>query len=231
MCGCSTELQERNQALTEALERQTATSAILRVISQSPTDVQPVFDTIIQNAVGLCGAARGTVYRFDGELIHVAAQAGYSEEQEALFLSVFPCPPGIEAPPGRAILERAVVHIPTLDGAGPALASMQRFQQGSTLAVPLLKDGNPVGALGLSRIEFRAYSDAEIELIKTFADQAVIAIENVRLFKALQATQPDLTDGAGSTDGHQRLLQIIAASPTEVQPVLDAIADERRTPL
>jgi hypothetical protein len=100
-----------------------------------------VFDAIIRSAVRLCEAARGTVYRFDGEMVHVVAHAGYSEEHAAAFATWFPRPPGLETPPTRTILERAIVHVPNVDVAGSASEAMQILRAGSTLAVPLLKDG------------------------------------------------------------------------------------------
>jgi len=180
--------------LRTALDQQTATSEILRVISRSQTNVQPVFDAIIQNGVRLCGAARGTIYRFDGAVMHVAAQTGYDRDLIEWFRTYFPRAATRETPPGRAIVDRAVIVLDTLESAHALGFSLEILgsRNGSTVAVPLLRDGEPIGAIGVSRVEIRAFSEGEVDLLKTFADQAVIAIENARLLTELQARTREL---------------------------------------
>ena len=219
------ELEARNRDLTEALDQQTATGEILRVISSSPTDLQPVFDAIVLSAVRLCEAERGTLYRFDGELVHIAAQTGYAPDAVARFQAGFPTPPTREYPPGRAIVDRTVVHAVDLASAGFVAMGILELRNGSTLAVPLLRDGSPIGAIGIARLETRPYTDSQIVLMQTFAGQAVIAIENVRLFKELEARNRDLTETLEQQTATSEILRAIANSPTDLHPVLDAVAE------
>jgi signal transduction histidine kinase len=213
----------------EALERQTATAEILQVISQSPTDVQPVFDAIVQSAVRLCDASRGTLYSFDGERMDVLAWAGYDEEQRRGFTALFPMAPSRLYPPGRAILDRDVVKVvavlPDLEAGGFDTASIPTLQNGATMAVPLMREGAAIGALGISRLDARPYSESQIALLKTFADQAVIAIENVRLFTELEARNRDLTESLEQQTATSEILKVISRSQTDLQPVFDTIAD------
>ena len=220
------ELQARNRDLTEALEQQTTTSEILRVISRSQTDVQPVFDTIVQNAVQLCEAANGTVFRFDGSLIHIAAHQGRSPEATAILRRVFPIPPGKGSVSGRAILTRAVTHVPdVLKDSEHTYSALIETGSRAILSVPMLRDGAPIGAIAVTRLEPGPFSDDKIGLLKTFADQAVIAIENVRLFKELQASNRELTTALDTQTATSDILRVISRSQTDVQPVFDAIVD------
>ena len=187
------ELQVRNRDLTEALEQQTATSEILRVISSSPTDLQPVFQTILDNAVRLCEAQNGAMFRFDGETLRGVALYNVSPAMEAYVLGT-PFRPGRESAVRRVALERRLVHVPDVL-ADPELTAYRTGpyrDQGmrSVLAVPLLKENDLIGAIVIHRKEVRPFTDKQIALLKTFADQAVIAIENVRLFKELQERNP-----------------------------------------
>jgi two-component system, NtrC family, sensor kinase len=226
------ELQERNEALTqahaqvsEALEQQTATSEILRVISRAQTDLQPVFDTIISNAVRLCDGLFGSLYRFDGEMLHPAAQHNYTPEALEALRRVFPARPTRGLMTGRAILDRAVVHIPDIEvdpeHQTPGIPRAVGWR--SALLVPMLRDGAPIGVIGISRAQPGLFSDDKIELLKTFADQAVIAVENVRLFTELQASNRDLTRALDTQTATSDILRVISRSQTDVQPVFDAI--------
>src|SRR5262245_32931228 len=170
------ELTERTRELTETLEYQTATSEILRVISSSPTNVQPTFDAIAESARRLCQAAQGMVFRFDGELIHLVAYDNLDSEQLAAVRSVFPIPPGRGSITARAILTRTIVHVQdrSQDRELDYIILSANFP--TTLSVPLLRDGVPLGAITVTRPEVALFSDRQVELLKTFADQAVIAI-------------------------------------------------------
>src|SRR5262245_8198454 len=218
------ELGNRNRALTEALDQQTATSEILRVISQSQTDVQPVFDTIVRSAVTLCDGLFGTLLQFDGELLHHVAHHNYTPEALETAQRMFPARPTRAFGAGRAILERAVVHIPDVE-------VEREYQQGvlrraigwrSGLFVPMLREGAPIGVIVVGRAKAGPFSDSEVELLKTFADQAVIAVENVRLFKELQARTGELTRSVGELRALGEVSQALS-STLDVDVVLNTI--------
>ena len=220
------ELKRLEKALAEALDQQTATAEILRVISASPSDVSPVFRAIVRSATRLCDATFGTVFRFDGELITVAANQDLTAEEIAITNTVFPAPATRGIAAGRAIVDRAVVHITDIrnDPDYVARAPVNALGYRTALAVPMLREGSPIGVFVMWRREVRPFTDKQIELVRTFADQAVIAIENVRLFKELDARNHDLTTALDQQMATADVLRIIAQSPTELQPVLNAIA-------
>jgi GAF domain-containing protein len=212
----------------EALEQQTATSEILCVISTSPTDVQPVFDAIAESAVRLCDGLFSSVFTFDGTLIHfVAHNLNWTSEGRDAFRRGYPRIPSRDTQVAQAILERAVVEVRDLmndPGVSPASLDLARaLGYRSNLVVPMLREGSPIGAIGVARIEAGSFSAKQIALLKTFADQAVIAIENVRLFKELQASNRDLTTALDKQTATSDILRVISRSQTEIQPVFDAI--------
>ena len=214
-----TELEAKNGDLTEALARQTATAEILRVISSSPTDVQPVFDSIVESAARLCQGLFGALVRFDGELVHFVAQHNFPRAALDEVRRIWPTRPSRVSGAGRAILDRAVVQIPDIER-DPEYG-LQRLSRTvghrSSIYVPMLRDGLPIGVIVVARAEAGRFADNQVELLKTFADQAVIAIENVRLFNE---TKEALDRQTATAD----ILRVIASSPTELQPVLDSIA-------
>jgi signal transduction histidine kinase len=219
-----TELGARNRDLTEALEQQTATSEILRVISQSQTDVQPVFDTIVRSAVRLCDGLFSVLYRFDGELLHFVAQHNWTPEALEEAHRIFPARPTRALGSGRVILERAMVHIPDVE-ADPEFqhqALSRAIGYRSALYVPMLREGVPLGVISVARAEPGLFSDNQIELLKTFADQAVIAVENVRLFKELQARTNELTRSVDQLTALGEISQAVS-STLDVETVLQTI--------
>jgi GAF domain-containing protein len=230
-----TELQNTNHALiaahaqvTEALEQQTATSEILRVISSSPTDVQPVFDVIVERAVRLCGARFGRVYRYDGSLLHMVAGYGLGAVGLDVVQQVFPRPASDETIVGRVILTRepALMRDIEREEGVPALSRrmIEALETRSQVTIPMLRAGAAIGAMTLGWAEPEAFDEQQIALLKTFADQAVIAIENVRLFKELESKNRDLTETLQQQTTTGEILSVIASSPTDIQPVFAAVA-------
>jgi GAF domain-containing protein len=211
----------------ETLEQQRGTSEILEVISSSPTHVQPVFDTIARCAVRLCRGFFCTVSSFDGELIHLVAHSNLSATMLEIFQRTFPRPPGSTTVVGRSILEQRVVHVPDIQAdltmpVSSAISQVVGYR--SVVAVPMLREGHSIGVIAVARVEAEPFSDGEIALLKTFADQAVIAIQNVRLFTELQARNTQLTEALERETATSEILRVISSSPTELQPVLDAVA-------
>jgi GAF domain-containing protein len=217
-----TELEARNRELTEALEQQTATAEVLRVISSSPTDVQPVFDTIVRSAARLCEATRSALLRFEGEHLALAATFGFTSEQVE-GTRAFRLRPGREWAAGRAVMESRVIHVPDVaqdpEYRNPAQSILNLR---TVLAVPMLREGTPIGAVSIWRSEVRPFSEAQIKLVTTFADQAVIAIENVRLFQELQARTAQLTRSVTELRALGEVGQAVS-STLELETVLNTI--------
>ncbi|HTL26850.1 MAG TPA: GAF domain-containing protein, partial [Burkholderiales bacterium] len=206
----------------EALERQTATAEILRVIASSPTDVQPVFDVIVERAVKLCGARFGRVYRYDGAMIQMVAGHGLSTSGLKKIQSVFPRPAADDTIAGRVILERQPFFLRDIerDNTVPALSRqmINALNTRSQVTVPMLRAGEPIGAITMGWDQPDGFDDRQVALLQTFADQAVIAIENVRLFNETKEALERQTATA-------EILAVIAKSPADVQPVLDAVCE------
>ena len=210
------ELQERNRDLTEALEQQTATSEILRVIASSPTDIQPVLDVVAENAARLCDASDALILRVAGDTLQTAAKFGSIASAASRVISR-------DSPVGRAIVDRKTIHVPDLaaeiETEYPESKARQQLSGTHTMLVtPLLREGVPIGVITIRRIEVRPFSEKQIKLLETFADQAVIAIENVRLFQELKESLEQQT-------ATSEILGVIASSPTDIQPVLDVVAE------
>src|SRR5712671_3531259 len=221
------EVRQRTEDLTESLQQQTATADVLKVISRSAFDLQTVLDTLVESAAGLCEADMAAITRQKGNEYFRAGSYGFTPEFMD-YVKDIPVKPERATITGRTLLEGKVTHVPDVH-ADPdyAFSEAQRLSGDprTILGVPLLREGNPVGALVLLRKAMRPFTEKQIELVTTFADQAVIAIENVRLFDEVQAKTRDLSEALTYQTGSANILKVIASSPTDVGPVLKAIVE------
>jgi signal transduction histidine kinase len=221
-----TELQASNRELTTALDTQTATSDILRVISRSQTNVQPVFDAILSSAVRLLGAYTGVLTRIIDDRIELAALTRTDDAGDAAIRAAFPQPLQSEWPHAQAVRDRAPLNIadaqtdPRLPEAEHARARVRGFR--SRVLVPMLRQDKAIGAISVARREPGGFKEDEIALLQTFADQAVIAIENARLFKELEARTQDLTRSVGELQALGEVGQAIS-STLDLRTVLSTI--------
>jgi GAF domain-containing protein/anti-sigma regulatory factor (Ser/Thr protein kinase) len=201
----------------QALEQQTATSDVLKTINQSAFDLRAVFDVVVENALSLCRGDFSYLFRKEGDVFQIVASRGGTPELVA-YEYAHPTPLTRDTLIGRVALERQIVHIPDLFE-DPAYNWPSNRAAGvhTVLGVPIFKDDEVVGAIGVARNEKRPFSDAEIRLVSTFADQAAIAIENVRLFNQTKESLERQTALA-------EILRVIADSPADQQPVVDAVA-------
>ncbi len=220
--------QQRSAELAESLSQQTATADVLKVISHSAFDLQTVLQTLAESAARLCEAYDSGLFLRHGDKLQTKAHYGSIEWDFAEW------PISRDWVTGRAFVERKPVHVDDLSTAeefpeGRAMAL--RMGHRTILAVPLLREDDAIGAITIRRREIKPFTDKQIELVKTFADQAVIAIENVRLFDEVQARTAELTESLAQQTATSEVLEVISSSPGELEPVFDAMLGERHAHL
>src|SRR5262245_59851884 len=219
------QLDRRTKELDEALQQQTATSEVLSIIRRSPADAQPVFDAIVQSTARLCDAIFSVVYLYEHDHLRVVATKNFTPEAETQIDKLQQLKrPDRSTVGGRAILDRVIIHVHDVL-ADPEYSREFALAGGwrAVLGIPLLRNGLPVGALTVGKAEPKPFSDRQIQLLNTFAYQAVIAIENVRLFEAEQQRTRDLSESLEQQTATADVLKVISSSPGELEPVFNAM--------
>ena len=212
--------------LRQSLQQQTATADVLKVVSRSTFDLQTVLDTLTESAARLCAADRGVIFQRDGDLYRFGANYGYSREAEQYALE-HPLRADRGSVIGRVALEGRASHIPDVlaDPEYYATGYQKAFGYRTNLGVPLLREGATIGVFALTRDEVNPFTEKQIELVTTFADQAVIAIENARLFDEVQARTRDLAESLQQQTATADVLKVISSSPGELAPVFQAMLE------
>ena len=217
-------LAQRNTEFGERIEHQAATIDVLKAMSASPGDPQPVFDLIARQAAKLCNVPTAAVATFDGTMIHLATQSGFDAAYADAYVSQFPRPVGLDSSMGRAILHRRVDQVEDITtAAGHSFVDV--LGHWSVMAVPILRDGVPLGAITIGRPAKGPFSDSQIALLNTFAEQAVIAITSADTYRALQTRTADLQESLEYQTATSDVLKVISRSTFDLQPVLDTLVE------
>jgi two-component system, NtrC family, sensor kinase len=222
------ELRQRTDDLSESLEQQTATADVLKVISRSTFDLQVVLETLIESAARLCRADKASFRLARGEFFHHVASFGYTAEQHRYMIEhPVPAKPDRGSTIGRVLVEGNAIQIEDTKGDPEfRMTNVPGFENvHTTLGVPLLREGRPIGVLVLMRSRVERFTEKQIELVTTFADQAVIALENVRLFEAEQQRSRELSESLEQQTATADVLRVISSSPGELEPVFQAMLE------
>jgi signal transduction histidine kinase len=225
--GLENKVEQRTAELTETLQQQTATAEVLKVISRSAFDLQAVLDTLVESAARLCEADMAAITRQKGDAYYRAGSYGFTP-QFVDYVKDIPVRPERTTITGRTLLEGKLIHLPDVHADSDYAFSEGQKLSGDPrtfLGVPLLREGNPVGALVLARRAVRPFSKKQIELVTTFADQAVIAIENVRLFDEVQARTTDLQESLQQQTATADVLKVISRSAFDLKSVLTTLTE------
>jgi two-component system, NtrC family, sensor kinase len=227
--ACRGELAARNSEYGERIEHQSATIDVLKAMSASPGDPQPVFDLIARRARDLCNTPRASLFEFDGELVHLRSFAGAAaytapDAWEA-YKRLFPMVPTRGSITCRAILDRQIIHVRDMASEPGVSAAVRNLGAKSQIALPLLRDGAAIGAMALSSGEIGGFTDSQVALLQTFAEQAVIAITSAETYRALQQRTGDLQESLEYQTATSDVLKVISRSTFDLQPVLDTLAE------
>src|SRR5215471_14602200 len=217
------ELAEARRQLAEALEQQTATSEVLKVISISPGEREPVFNAILENATRICDAQIADIALVENNAMRVAA--GYGDAPRLPPSEMVPLDRSTVM--GRSICDQKTVHVADLQNAGDEFSSGREFAKKmghrTILCVPLIRENRALGTILVRRMEVRPFEQKHIALLKTFADQAAIAIENIRLFKAEQQRTRELSESLDQQTATSEVLKVISSSPGKLEPVFNSM--------
>lgn len=221
------ELAERNTAYAEQIDHQAATIDVLQAMSASPGDPQPVFELIARRARELCNGSGVGIFTFDGELLHFATSIGSesyaSPEARAAYRAMYPMRLSQESILHRAILDRRMIHVRDIAAEPGVSQAVRNIGHKSQLSLPLMHDGNPVGVITLNNAQAGGFSDTQVDLLETFAEQSVIAIRSAETFRALEARTTELAVQVAHQEATIDVLKVMSSSTNDTQPVFDII--------